>query len=283
MRRHLLRDFDAPAVFQIGRDAGGAKGVVADLGADAGRGRPAADHAIGIHLRKRPRRQLPRVPVHGLEQKGFGIVRQAGFPYILVEVLIELVMAGQLVHFAAFFVQPDPGPPPLHVHIFYPHLHGRAHPREGERHQTDQRAIPQADERAGFDGIEEIARFVAREDRRFSFFHRVLGPAHDGSRIPGKHLAKHEPIEEHAQRGQVLFDRRVRQRALQFFKVSCDMQRLQAAELVEATRFASGRKSFHGAQVGAACIRVADVRAEKLREPFRTHGKDSCWIVTQPV
>ena len=50
------------AVLEVGRDAGGAKGVIADPGANARRSRPPLDHRVGIRLRQRRAGQLPRAP-----------------------------------------------------------------------------------------------------------------------------------------------------------------------------------------------------------------------------
>jgi hypothetical protein len=50
MVRHLLRDFELAAVGQVFVDAGGAEAVAADLGFNAGDGRPAPYHPISIRL-----------------------------------------------------------------------------------------------------------------------------------------------------------------------------------------------------------------------------------------
>ena len=52
-------------------------------------------------------------------------------------------------------------------------------------------------------------------------------------------MAEHQPIEEHAQRSEVLFHRALGKRPLQFFNVGCDVERLQSAAFArtEIARF----------------------------------------------
>lgn len=80
-------------------------------------------------------RQLAAVPVHRSEQKSFGIFRLSpGRPFPDIDAGSRRACDGrQLVDLAAFFVQADPGQPPLHIHVFDPHLHGRAHSCEASR------------------------------------------------------------------------------------------------------------------------------------------------------
>lgn len=50
MVRHLLRDFEPPAVLQVGGDPRCPEGKAADFCLDAGRSGPAANHAVGVLL-----------------------------------------------------------------------------------------------------------------------------------------------------------------------------------------------------------------------------------------
>lgn len=43
-------------------------------------------------------------------------------PAICLQVLFPIVIAGHLMHLAAFLVQSHPEPPFLHVHIFHAHF-----------------------------------------------------------------------------------------------------------------------------------------------------------------
>ncbi len=46
----LLRGFELAAVLHVSRDAGGAKGVIADFRFDAGRARAPLNHAVAVLL-----------------------------------------------------------------------------------------------------------------------------------------------------------------------------------------------------------------------------------------
>jgi hypothetical protein len=83
-----------------------------------------------------------------------------------------------------------------------------ADPREGIGHGRDQRAIAQAYQRGRFNGIEQSAGFVTGEVGRLAFSYDMPGATHRVGRIHIDDVAGHEPVEQHAQRGQILFDRR---------------------------------------------------------------------------
>ena len=51
-------------------------------------------------------------------------------------------------------------------------------------------------------------RLVAVEHRRLAFFHDVLRAAHRGGRILADDLADDQPVEQHADRREVLLDGR---------------------------------------------------------------------------
>ena len=59
-------------------------------------------------------------------------------------------MAGEFGHLAAFFVEPDPAAALLNVVVLDLHGDGRADAGEGVAHESDERAIAEADERARF-------------------------------------------------------------------------------------------------------------------------------------
>src|ERR1700730_17458624 len=133
----------------------------------------------------------------------------------LIQKLIQVVMAGEVVDLTAFFLQPHPAPALLHVVIFDLHSHGGAHAGEGVAHERDEGAIAETDEdRLLFlvlhrNRIQQGSHFVGRQDRALAFLHAVLGAAYRVRGVRWDHLARHEPIEEHANRGQVLLDGRL--------------------------------------------------------------------------
>jgi hypothetical protein len=91
-------------------------------------------------------------------------------------------------------------------------------------------------------------------------------------RIDLERMANHQPVKDHAQRGQVLFDRRLGQLALQFLDIGGDVQRLHIAQarqspaLAEAAPLAPVGKAARGLVIGAARILVADIGGEEAEE-----------------
>ena len=88
-----------------------------------------------------------------------------------MQVVIQIVVARHLMLFTAFFVQPHPGAPALHIDIVDLHLDHRTDPGEGVDHQADQRAVAQAGDSRGVDGIDQRSRLVGGQHRRFPFFY----------------------------------------------------------------------------------------------------------------
>jgi hypothetical protein len=62
-----------------------------------------------------------------------------------------------------------------------------------------------------------------RQHRGFAALDDMLVPAHGMGRVRGEELADHQPVEQHADRGQVLLDRRFGGRGLKVSleKISC--------------------------------------------------------------
>ena len=222
---HLLRDFQLAPVPQIFRNARGAKGVVADLRPNADGRRALANHAVGVRLRHGLIREQPRSASHRPKEWALAL-RELRHLDIGVEVLIKIVMAGHRMEFSTFLVQPHPGPSPLDIHIFHRHRERRADPGKRIDHQPDQGPIAQAHERLHIDRIEEHPRFLRREHRRLAFLRGILWPTDRARRIRWDDLADHEPIEEHPDRGEMLFHRGGRHPALQGFDISGHMHRL---------------------------------------------------------
>jgi hypothetical protein len=70
--------FECAAILQVGGDAGGAEGVVANLRRYAGRRGAALDHGIGIGLGQGSARQLPRTAAYRPEERPLRILGDAG-------------------------------------------------------------------------------------------------------------------------------------------------------------------------------------------------------------
>src|ERR1700683_1175818 len=63
-------------------------------------------------------------------------------------------------------------------------------------------------------------------------------------------LARYQPVEQHADTGQILLDRGGRPLALQLFDIAADMHRLDAAEFADPLPFAPAEKHGGRAPVG---------------------------------
>ena len=112
-------------------------------------------------------------------------------------------------------------------------------------------------------------RFVAVEHRRLAFFDDMLGPAHRGGRVLLDHLADDQPIEQHADRGQVLLDGRRLIAARQDLDIGRDVVGADRAELADVVLVEPGEEAAHGDGIGRARVRVADVGGEEVDEPQR--------------
>ena len=108
MVRHLRGALQRAAVLQIGGDARGAKGVVADARGDPGGFRAPLNHRVGVGLRQGGAGELPDRAAVSLEQKRLRLLRQPRAVDICVKVGLSIVMAGHGVMLAALLVQAHP-------------------------------------------------------------------------------------------------------------------------------------------------------------------------------
>ena len=81
----MLRHFQFAAVLQIGGDARGAEGVIANTRLDASRFGAALDHAIGIRLGKRLLCEHGRFSSRRTEETAIDVAGDAGGGDIFVE------------------------------------------------------------------------------------------------------------------------------------------------------------------------------------------------------
>ena len=97
---------------------------------------------------------------------------------VVLEVGLELVVAGHLVVLAALLPEPHPGPVPLNEHVLGAHLQGGPDTGEGVDHEGDEGAVAQPRARIGHDRRKQVAGFRGREDGRLAFPDGVFRPAH---------------------------------------------------------------------------------------------------------
>jgi len=100
----LLRHFQFTAVLQIRRNTGRAESVIADPRFDAGRFRTPADDAVSVLLEEGIGCQLAGLAAGGAEEIAVDFIGDAGRLNIIVQTVIEAMMAGNVVFLAAFFV-----------------------------------------------------------------------------------------------------------------------------------------------------------------------------------
>jgi hypothetical protein len=209
MRRHRLSILQSAAGFKICRDPRGSKRMAADADTRAEIGGAALDHAPGVNPAHRLFSQHAGAAGGGAEQGSLAGVADAGRHDVGVEIGFKSVMRRHLVALAALLMQAHP--PALAVGVIILDAHGDdcADAREGEGHHRDQRAIPQADESRHVARVEQLARLFAGQHRGLAGLDDVLQPAHGMGWIGRDDLARHQPVEQHADRGEVLLDGRL--------------------------------------------------------------------------
>jgi len=186
-------------------------------------------------------------------------------------------VARELVDLAAFFMQANPAAAFLNVVILNLHIDDRVDAGEGVAHHGNQGPVAEADEYRfiwfdssfivlnGFDGFEKGAHLLRREHRGLTFFDAVLRPANGVRGVHGHDLAGDEPIEEHANGGEVLLDRGLGTLGAELLDVRGDMNGLDSLKR-QLSFFAPGGKLRDRDEVRAARVAVADVGSKKFPE-----------------
>jgi hypothetical protein len=139
----LLRDFEFAAVLQIRRDAGRAESMIANPRLDAGRFRAPADDAVGVLLEEGIGGKLAGLTAGAAEEIAVDVIGDAGRFDIVVQTMIETMMAGDVVLLAAFLVQAHPTAATLNKIVTNLHLNDGADPGEAKDHHRDQGAVAQ--------------------------------------------------------------------------------------------------------------------------------------------
>jgi hypothetical protein len=116
--------------------------------------------------------------------------------------------------------------------------------RERINHETDQRAIAQPHLRGRVDRIEHAPSFLRRQHGCLAALHNMGRTAHRGGRIDRHDLADHKPIEQMADRGEALLNRRRRSRARQLLDIAGDVHRLHGRERLDASASHQVKNSY---------------------------------------
>ena len=96
--------FEFTAVRQIRGDAGRAEGMIANPRFNAGRFRAPPDDAVGVLLKEGIGGKLASLAAGGAEEIAVDVVGDVGRFDIIVQTLVEMMMTGNVVLLAAFFV-----------------------------------------------------------------------------------------------------------------------------------------------------------------------------------
>jgi hypothetical protein len=97
----------------------------------------------------------------------------------------------------------------------------------------------------------------------------MLGAAHRVCWVDGEDLADDEPVEQHANCGQMQFYGRLGGRRLQHLHRGGDVDRLDVGELADLVLLDPGEKMAGGPVIGHAGVLVADGGGEEFEEPAR--------------
>ena len=146
----------APLLLEVGGDAGGAEGMVADAGLDAGGFGAPLNHAVGVLLPQGLGGEQAGAAGGGPEKRPVEVLGNAGSREVGVEVQLQVVMTGDCMLLAALLVQPDPAAATLHEVVPDPHPQDGADAGEGVDHGADERPIAQTQQQ-GFPSFGSIA------------------------------------------------------------------------------------------------------------------------------
>ena len=117
--------------------------------------------------------------------------------------------------------------------------------------------------------LSSSSRLIGVQHRGLAGLDDMLRATHGMRRVGGDDLAGDQPVEQHADRGQVLLDRRLRHRVLQVLDIGRHMQRLDIGNAADAMPVAPGEKIANRPVVSHAGVLVADGGGEEFQEPAR--------------
>lgn len=260
--------FDRAAVFEVRGDASGVERVVARASRKAGGSGTPLNHPKHV-IRGHPidRKHIDTAD-GGTKERPLEFVADAGGGDVRIEIRLGVVMRGNFVMFAAFFVEAKPPAFSVLPVVADVHSDDGADSGEAENHHADERAVTESDDCGRVDRVEKLAGLRGGQHRRLAFLNDVFRTANAPHGIDLKHSAGHEKVEAHANRSEVLFDGGSRVRACKRFDVRGDGERVDVVErkfpMVTPTKEASHREGVRDARV-----LVADGGREEFDEPLR--------------
>src|ERR1039457_2369726 len=172
-----------PPFFQVRGNSGCAERVAPDQGFYSRTTGAAPDHEVDLRLGDTAFRELLRLALRGAEEGSAFLVGDARGVDVRRHVLFEFVVRRHLVALAALLMQPHPPAAALKIPILDIHAGRGAHARERVHHESDERAIAEADDEGSDlpgplvlplngNAVEENPRLVRGEHRRLALLHR---------------------------------------------------------------------------------------------------------------
>jgi len=208
MRRNLLGMFERATVLKISRNPSRAKSMTAGGIGKGGSLGAAFYHVKHVTAYHRIAGQLVAF-FEAPEQRPLLIVADAGGSDPSVKIFVQAVMAGHLMPFAAFLMEPEPGAATLLKIVLHPQADDRADASEGVAHQPDQGAVTEADEFSSIDRFQQLAHLGARQHRGLTTCDHELGAAHRAGGGGDQHATRDQVIEQLTDRSQVLLHARL--------------------------------------------------------------------------
>jgi hypothetical protein len=137
---------------------------------------------------------------------------------------------------------------------------------EGEGHDANQRPIPQPDDGRGVDAVQQLPCLLGVQHRGLPGLDDVLRAAVRVSWVGGHDLAGDQPVEQHADRSQVLLDRRFLEIRAKRLDVGGHVPRFDVGKPADVVVLAPREEPARGMPVGRAGVPVADGGGEKFQE-----------------
>ena len=153
--------------------------------------------------------------------------------------------------FAAFLVKPEPGATTRLEIVLNPEGDDRTNASKGVAHQPEQGTVTQTDEFASIDRFQQLAHLAAREHRRLATCDHELGAAHGAGGSGDQDAARHQIVEQLANRSQVLFDARLSNFGAQLFDICGDRDTLDVFQ-AEVMVVAPVEEAFYRARTPSA-------------------------------
>ena len=142
------------------------------------------------------------------KEPAFPVVGDTGRADIGVQRFGQRVVAGHRMVLAAFLMQPNRPAGAAWPQILDLHLQRGIDAREAVGQCRNQRPVAQIAHARSRDRIEQLTPGRGFEHRGLTELDDMLRPTHHGSRVVRHDLTGDQPIEHHADRGELLLDRR---------------------------------------------------------------------------